>query len=95
MPVEVVHLLRRGALSGGLSEDMASQAQEEVLRLPVVLFPYEPFAARVWQLRHSVTPYDAWYVAMAEALGAPLGTLDSRLAAASGPTCTFVRAPPR
>ncbi len=55
--------------------------------------PYEPFADRVWQLRHSVTPYDAWYVAIAEAFEVPLATLDHRLANAPGPRCSFSTPP--
>lgn len=53
------------------------------------LFPYAPFASRVWELREDVTCYDAWYVAIAEALSAPLATLDARLANAPGPRCRF------
>ena len=39
---------------------------------------------RVWELRHNFTAYDAVYVALAEALDAPLVTRDARLAAAPG-----------
>lgn len=53
------------------------------------LFPYAPFAARIWDLRDNVTCYDAWYVAVAETLNAPLATLDVRLANAPGPRCRF------
>jgi predicted nucleic acid-binding protein len=60
----------------------------------VELFPYAPFAARIWDLRGSVTCYDAWSVALAEALSAPLATLDARLARASGPRCRFLVAAP-
>ncbi len=42
---------------------------------------------RVWQLRDSVRGWDAFYVVLAEALDAPLVTLDARLARAPGPTC--------
>ncbi|HEY9556908.1 MAG TPA: type II toxin-antitoxin system VapC family toxin [Acidimicrobiales bacterium] len=45
---------------------------------------------RVWDLRHNLTAYDATYVAVAEALDAPLVTADGRLAGAAGPTCTVV-----
>jgi predicted nucleic acid-binding protein len=36
-----------------------------------------------------VSPYDAWYVAVAETLDVPLLTLDRRMAVASGPRCEF------
>lgn len=62
---------------------------------PVVRYPYEPFAERVWELRPTVTPYDAWYVALAESLNARLATLDLRLSRAPGPRCGFVLPPDR
>jgi predicted nucleic acid-binding protein len=37
-----------------------------------------------------VTSYDAWYVAVAEALGLPLATLDARLSRAKGVSCKFL-----
>ena len=52
-------------------------------------FAFEPFAARAWALRATVTSYDAWYVAVAEAIATPLATLDLRLARAAGPRCRF------
>ena len=88
-------MLRRGALAGSLSEDVAAVAHDDLLTLRVRLFPYEPFAQRVWELRHNVTSYDAWYVALAESLGAAVATLDARLAQASGPTCGFEVPPDR
>ena len=80
-------------LSGDLSSDAASLAHEDLVQLRVDLFPYEPHARRVWQLRDNLTAYDAWYVALAEALSAPLVTLDQRIARAHGPRCDF-RLPP-
>jgi predicted nucleic acid-binding protein len=40
--------------------------------------------SRIWDLRNNLTAYDAAYVALAEALDAPLLTRDRRLAAAAG-----------
>ena len=93
MHAEVVNILRRSALAGGLSTDAASLAQADLLELRVALFPYRPFASRVWELRETVTAYDAWYVALAEGLEARLATLDMRLSRASGPRCDFVTPP--
>lgn len=50
---------------------------------------FEAFIDRAWQLRHNVSVYDAWYVALAESLDTELITTDARLAAADGPRCTI------
>lgn len=88
--VEVANALRRTVRLGTVSRDAATLAHVEATELAVELFPYEPFAERVWALRDNLTPYDAWYVALAEALDAPLATLDDRLAQAPGPRCRFL-----
>jgi predicted nucleic acid-binding protein len=93
MPAEVANILRRAALSGDISEDTASLAHADLGALRVELFPYEPFASRVWELRMNATAYDAWYVALAEALEAPLATLDERLSRAPGSRCRFLTPP--
>ena len=87
--VETTQSLRRTRLRGRISGDLAAIAYADLLQLPLQLFPFRPFAERIWDLRHSVTPYDAWYVALAEALNVPLATLDIRLVQASGPACRF------
>ncbi|MEX2555095.1 MAG: type II toxin-antitoxin system VapC family toxin [Actinomycetota bacterium] len=89
MPVEAANILRRSALARDLSEDVASLAHADLLQLRVELFAYEPVAERVWELRGSLTAYDAWYVALAESLGSRLVTLDTRLTRASGSRCEF------
>ena len=94
LPVEVASVLRRAERAGRLSADSASLAFGTLLDLPVTLVEFEMLAERVWELRGNVTSYDAWYVALAEALGAGLATLDERLARAPGPQCTFVVPPP-
>ena len=88
--VEAAHILRRAALVGELPDRVASLAHADLLSLRVQLYSYLPFATRAWELRHTVTAYDAWYIAVAEALGARLATLDRRLMRASGPRCEFV-----
>jgi predicted nucleic acid-binding protein len=89
MPVEVANILRRAAQTGDISTDVAALAHGDLLQLGVALFPYEPFGDRVWELRGNLTAYDAWYVAVAERLNAPLATLDGRLAGSAGPRCEF------
>lgn len=93
MPVEAANILRRSALAGELSEDTASMAYADLLELRVALFPFQPLATRIWELRQNVTSYDAWYVALAESLDANLVTLDKRLARASGCRCKFLTPP--
>lgn len=93
MPVEVANILRRAVLAGDVSADAATLAHDDLIQLRVALFPYEPHAPRVWELRENLTAFDAWYVALAETLDAPLLTLDRRLARATGPRCRF-RLPP-
>ncbi len=90
MPVEVASVLRRAVGSGEIPSEVGSLAHADLLALHVVLFAYEPVADRVWELRSSVTAYDAWYVALAELLDAPLVTVDARLARSKGPRCTFL-----
>ncbi|HYZ40455.1 MAG TPA: type II toxin-antitoxin system VapC family toxin [Stellaceae bacterium] len=47
-------------------------------------YPHDLLLQRVWELRTNLTAYDAVYVALAEALEAPLLTRDRRLATATG-----------
>lgn len=89
LPAEVGNVLRRAAQAGKISPDAATLAHADLASLRIDLFPYEPFAARIWDLRANVTSYDAWYVALAEYLGCPLATLDGRLARAAGVTCAI------
>ena len=92
--VETSNILRRLERSAQISTLEASSAYVDLLRLEIELFPFVPFAERVWALRHNLTSYDAWYVALAESLDCPLATLDYRLRRASGPTCEIIT-PPR
>jgi predicted nucleic acid-binding protein len=93
MPAEVTNILRRSAASGEITQDVASMALADLLDLRVELFPFAPFAPRIWQLRANVTSYDAWYVALAELLESNVATLDDRLARATGPRCGFETPP--
>jgi predicted nucleic acid-binding protein len=93
MPVEVVNVLRRSVLSGSVSQEVAALALEDLAVLPVELFPYGPLAARVWELRATVSAYDGWYVALAEDLGAEFATVDERLRRAPGIRCVFAEPP--
>lgn len=88
--VESTNILRRLERAREISTPEANAAFEDLMRLDIELIPFEPFGDRAWELRHTVTSYDAWYVAVAESLELPLATLDERLAASSGPRCKFL-----
>lgn len=77
---EVLHALRRRVLLGLLTHETAAAAVLALLEMPLQRYPHRPFARRMWELRGQLTPYDAAYVALAEALGASLVTTDVRLA---------------
>ena len=87
---EATNILRRLELASRLTPLEAVFASRELLELDIDLFPFEPLAERIWELRGNLTAYDAWYVAVAEALSLPLATLDSRLSRASGLSCRFL-----
>ena len=87
---EVSNTLRRLERARGISAAEANAAQADLMKLHIELFPFAPFADRIWQLRHSITSYDAWYVALAEALNLPLATLDRRLRRSSVARCRFL-----
>lgn len=87
--VETTNILRRLERAKRLSTLEASSAYIDCMRLDIEVYAFSPVAERVWELRHTLTSYDAWYVAVAEALDAPLATLDTRLTRAAGPTCEF------
>lgn len=93
MPAEAANVLRRAQMFGQISSEAATLGHHDLLELRVTLFGYGGLADRVWELRANLSPYDAWYVALAELMGAPLVTLDRRLALATGPRCEF-RVPP-
>lgn len=87
---EAANILRRLELAKQITTAEANAAYEDLLQLDIELFSFEPFAERIWELRHNMTSYDAWYVALAEALGLPLATLDERLAKSKVSNCEFV-----
>ena len=89
---EVANIIRRHELAGQISADQAALAHADFLDLAIQEWPHELLAARAWELRANLTIYDAGYVALAELTGAPLVTLDRRLAAAPGVRCE-VRTP--
>ena len=87
---EATNIFRRLERAKLITTPEANAARDDLVQLDIDLFPFEPFADRIWALRHNVTSYDAWYVALAEALKLPLATLDEPLSKSNGVTCEFL-----
>jgi len=82
--VEMLHALRRLLTVGVIEVDRADEVRRDYDDLLIRRYPHTPLGDRVWALRDNLTAYDAAFVALAEALGAPLVTCDARLAGAPG-----------
>jgi predicted nucleic acid-binding protein len=85
--VEVMGVIRAQYLQGRLDGTAAAQAVADLRDWPGERFGHRWLLERTWGLRDSVRGWDAFYVALAEAFGATLLTMDERLARAHGPTC--------
>ncbi len=82
--LEVAQVLGRYCASGELDAERGEQALTDLADLPLTRYPHDLFLPRIRELMRHVTAYDAAYLALAEALPAPLLTLDARLAALAG-----------
>ena len=81
LDVEVLSVLRGLVLGRRLDPDSAVRARDDYFAFTITRHETAPLAERMWQLRHHFTAYDAGYLALAEALPAPLFTCDAELAA--------------
>lgn len=79
LDVEVLSALRGLELRRTLDPGEAKDAQVTYFALTIQRFEIAPLAERIWSLRHNVSAYDASYIALAEAIDAPLLTCDARL----------------
>ncbi len=87
--LEICQALRRYVRLGGLETERARATLELFGQLDLTRYSHEPLLSRVWELRRNFTAYDAAYVALSEALGAPLLTADQRLARGMVGTATI------
>ena len=85
--VETMSALRRRWLAGELDSARFESAIEYLTELPIMRHPALPLLPRIFALRENLTPYDATYVALAEALDCPLVTADARLSRSTGVRC--------
>jgi predicted nucleic acid-binding protein len=88
--VEVVQVLRRYARTGSMGALRARQALQDYSDMPLVRYAHAPLLPRMWQLRLNASAYDAAYLALAEALGAPLLTCDRALGSMPGHRATVL-----
>jgi len=82
--VEVAQVLRRYVRDKTITAQRGLEALEDLRDLPLSRYPHDFLIPRIWELRATLTAYDAVYVALAELLGAPLLTCDSKIASAPG-----------
>lgn len=82
--LEIAQVLRRYVLRRELTPFRATAALNLFRKFPLERYGHAPLLPRIWELRENLTAYDAAYVALAEALRAPLVTCDTRLAASPG-----------
>jgi predicted nucleic acid-binding protein len=80
LDAEVLSAVGRLGRASTLPESAAGQALVQLMRLPVERYPLSPLLRRAWALRENIALRDGLYVACAEAIGAPLLTLDGGLA---------------
>jgi predicted nucleic acid-binding protein len=85
LDVEVAQVIGRYVANGDIAANRGREALDDLADLRLRRRPYDLLLPRIWELRHSLTAYAAAYVALAEALDAPLLTRDRQLAAAAGP----------
>jgi predicted nucleic acid-binding protein len=84
LDLEVLAAARGLVTRGQTTPEQAQRAVEDLADLPVKRYPVVGLLDRIWALRETLTPYDASYVALAEALDLPLATTDARLARSHG-----------
>lgn len=87
--LEVASVLRRQMRHEHIDARRAALALSDLEQAPLRRAPHRPLMARCWELRDSLTVYDAAYVALAEALDTRLVTGDGRPSRAVGPRCAI------
>lgn len=84
---EVLSVLRRLVTTNTISTARSARAVADLADVRIQRVSHRPLIGRCWELRNNLTPYDAAYAALAEALNAPLLTADAALARAPGTRC--------
>lgn len=84
LDLELLQSLRRQLRLKKITRARAAEAVDTLHELPVARIGHGQFLDRIWQLRDNLTAYDAAYVALAEAMEAPIWTRDRKYLGASG-----------
>ena len=84
---EVLSVLRRSVTAGETTAQRGEEAVADLIGFPLRRAPHRSLLRRCWELRHTLTSYDACYVALAERLDVTLLTADGRVARAPGLRC--------
>jgi predicted nucleic acid-binding protein len=79
LQVEVTSAIRLRWLAKKITDERADRAVQTLSRLTVTYSQWGQLADRVWELRHNLTPYNAAYIALAEARGCRVLTTDQKL----------------
>lgn len=85
--LECTSTLRGLVLGSKLPGDEARRALDLVASMNIRRFGHVPLLPRIWELRHNMWPYDAAYVALAEALDVDLITVDRKLTSVPSVRC--------
>jgi predicted nucleic acid-binding protein len=84
LDVEIVQGLRRLVRTGEVSAGRADDAIADLTDLDLHRHAHLDLVGRAWKLRDNISAYDAMYVALAEAIEAPIVTCDRPLGKSPG-----------
>ena len=77
--MEVASALRKLVAGQRVDFHRCEQLLVGLATLPAERYAHTPLLSRMWELRRNFTPYDAAYIALAEATNSVLYTSDAKL----------------